>query len=127
MRIWKIAALLALFGVTLFFAVVLTITVGVQNPVQFVLAWAAVFAVSGLSRVPAYSMAALAGAFLAIPASMYVYLPERGGITVSKFFWENFVRNFSSARGYIGLLLYVLVLCASLYLIRGLQAAQVSE
>jgi hypothetical protein len=61
MRIWKVAALPALFGVTLFFGVVLTITVGVQNLIQLLLVWAVVFAVSGLPRTPAYSVTALAG------------------------------------------------------------------
>lgn len=121
MTTWRLLALLILFGVTFFFATILTVTAGIQNLVQFVLAWGVIFAASRLDSALAYVLSALTGAFLAIPASMYVYLPEHGRITLSRFFWQNFSQNFTSVRGYIGLFVYVLIACASQHLIRSLR------
>ena len=120
MRIWKILGLLVLFGVTLFPAAVLTVTAGIQNLVQFIVVWGVVVLASRAKALLAYLVSALMGVLLAFPASLFIYLPERGGVKWST--GDALAEQLGDPKTYIMVLIYVAAMSAAQWLLRSRMA-----
>ncbi len=120
---WKLIGIICLFGLTLFSSTILTITAGIQHLAQLVLAWAIVFAASRLrSNLAGFAISLLAGAFLGIPASFYVYLPETGGVEISRFTWPKITEHFTTLGGLQMFFGSIVILAIAQFLLRSLMA-----